>query len=46
VIPTLLCLLVLTVLLPIVGLLTDLDRANTARTLAAIQAAQHDENPT
>ena len=36
---TLLCLLVLTVVLPIVGLLTDLERANTARTLATAQAA-------
>ena len=36
---TLLCLLVLTVVLPLAGLLTDLDRADTARTLAAVQAA-------
>jgi hypothetical protein len=36
----LLCLLVLTtVVLPLVGLLSDLDRADTARTLAAVQVA-------
>jgi hypothetical protein len=34
---TLFCLLVLTVVLPVAGLLTDLDRASTARTLAAIK---------
>jgi hypothetical protein len=39
---TLLCLLVLTVMLPIVGLLTDLDRADTARILA--EAALRDES--
>jgi hypothetical protein len=43
---TVVCLLVLTVVLPLVGLLSDLDRANTARTLAAVQASQHDEDPT
>jgi hypothetical protein len=42
---TLLCLLVLTVVLPIVGLLIELDRASTARTLAAVQAIQHDQDP-
>jgi hypothetical protein len=36
---TLFCLLVL----PVAGLLTDLDRAATARTLAAIQARQRGE---
>lgn len=36
---TLLWLLILTVVLPVIGLLTDLDRADTARTLAAVQAA-------
>jgi hypothetical protein len=40
---TLSCLLVLTVVLPVAGLLTDLDRAATARTLAAIQARQRGE---
>lgn len=39
------CLLVLTVLLPVVGLLTELDRADTARTLAAVQASQRGEDP-
>ena len=39
------CLLVLTVLLPVAGILTELDRASTARTLAAIQARQHGEDP-
>jgi hypothetical protein len=43
---TLFCLLVLTVLLPRAGLLTDLERANTARTLAAIQTAERDEDLT
>jgi hypothetical protein len=33
------CLLVLTVVLPMAGLLADLERAHTARTLAAVQAA-------
>jgi hypothetical protein len=42
---TLFCLLVLTVVLPMTGLLTDLDRADTARTLAAVRAAaQRDES--
>jgi hypothetical protein len=36
---TLLWLLILTVVLPVIGLLTDLDRADTARALAAVQAA-------
>lgn len=36
---TLLCLLVLTVVLPLTGLVSDLDRTDTARTLAAVQAA-------
>jgi hypothetical protein len=36
---TLFCLLVVTVVLPAVGLLADLDRATTVRTLAAAQAA-------
>lgn len=39
------CLLVLTVLLPVAGLLTELDRADTARTLAAVQASQRGEDP-
>lgn len=43
---TLLCLLVLTVLLPLVGLLTDLERADTARTLAAVRTAERDEDLT
>lgn len=42
---TLFCLLVLTVVLPLAGLLSDLDRASTARTLAAVQARRHDEDP-
>lgn len=42
---TLFCLLVLTVVLPLAGLLSDLDRASTARTLAAVQARNHDEDP-
>jgi hypothetical protein len=42
---TLFCLLVLTVVLPLAGLLSDLDRASTARTLAAVQARHHDEDP-
>jgi hypothetical protein len=41
---TLLCLLVLMVVLPIVGLLTDLERASTARTLAAVEASQRGED--
>lgn len=41
---TLLCLLVLTVMLPIVGLLTDLDRADTARILAEAEAALRGES--
>jgi hypothetical protein len=41
---TVLCLLVLTVVLPLVGLLTDLDRADTVRTLAAVRAAVRDED--
>jgi hypothetical protein len=36
---TLFCLLVVTVVVPAVGLLADLDRASTVRTLAAAQAA-------
>jgi hypothetical protein len=36
--PDLFCLLVLTVVLPAFRLLTDLDRANTAPTLATVQA--------
>jgi hypothetical protein len=39
------CLLVLTVVLPVAGLLTELDRADTARTLAAVQASEHHEDP-
>jgi hypothetical protein len=42
---TLLCLLVLMVLLPVAGLLTDLDRADTVRTLAAVEASQRSEDP-
>lgn len=45
-IPTLLCLLVLTVVLPLAGLLMDLDRADTARTLAAVRTAEQDEDLT
>jgi hypothetical protein len=41
---TLFCLLVVTVVLPVTGLLTELDRANTARTLAAVRAAQRSED--
>ncbi len=39
------CLLALAVLLPVAGLLTDLNRADTARTLAAVQASQRGEDP-
>jgi hypothetical protein len=39
------CLLVLTVLLPAAGILTDLNRADTARTLADVQARQRGEDP-
>jgi hypothetical protein len=39
------CLVVLMVLLPMAGFLTELTRADTARTVAAIQAHQRGEEP-
>jgi hypothetical protein len=42
--PDLFCLLVLTVVLPAFGLLTDLDRANTAHP-GRRPGHQHDEDP-
>jgi hypothetical protein len=41
---TLFCLLVVTVVLPVTGLLTEVGRANPARTPAAVRAAQRGED--
>jgi cytochrome b561 len=41
---TLFCLLVLMVVLPVAGFLTELERADTARTLAAVQATLRGES--